>query len=76
MDAGGPYCCDGKPAMFLILSSSMIERLLILQSRAICELARTPNATHTMMYPLDSASRSLTAFGLNGSVLTVVVNSG
>ena len=29
-----------------------------------------------MMYPLDSASRSLTAFGLNGSVLTVVVNNG
>ena len=29
-----------------------------------------------MMYPLDSASRSITAFGLSGSALTVVVNSG
>ena len=29
-----------------------------------------------MMYPLDSASRSQTAFGLNGFVSTVVVNSG
>lgn len=29
-----------------------------------------------MMYPLDSASRSITAFGLNGSASTVVVNSG
>ena len=28
VDAGGPYCCDGKPVVVLISHSSMIKQLL------------------------------------------------
>lgn len=66
----------GGPLVLRLSFGWMLVGIIAVMSLAICEPARTPNATHMMMYPLDSASRSITAFGLNGSASTVVVNSG